>query len=328
MTRHIGADVLASYREGEVGRRKAARIRAHLAGCARCSAVNSDLAAVSSVLAGVQLPPIPDRLATRIQSALAAESASRATQSAVLAAAASKPGAAAADAPQPAEIPGRPDLPERARRSRRPGRPDLTSPLVLRTLAAAGAVVLVAGGSYLLASGSSPSSSEPRTAGNPRPLPAGGVAPGSAEHQGVTFGLPYRRQGTVATTAALTSNVDFERATLGSQVRRQVASTSPKFNSGISPLPAGPDSSASPASTGTSAVLSGVNVPELEACVTLVAAGRDVLLVEVAHYQGDPATIIVRVQSPAAKTLDIVVVGRACSGTNAAVITEVMVPAS
>src|SRR6266571_6732372 len=75
MTRHIGAEALARYREGDLGSRKSARIRAHLAGCPRCTAIDHDLAGVTALLASAPAPAMPDQVTTRIQAALTAEAA-------------------------------------------------------------------------------------------------------------------------------------------------------------------------------------------------------------------------------------------------------------
>src|SRR5260370_3677681 len=77
MTRDIGAETLARFRQGDLSPRRNARIRAHLGGCARCSDLNEDLAGVTTLLAGAQPPPIPEHLAARIQTALATEAARR-----------------------------------------------------------------------------------------------------------------------------------------------------------------------------------------------------------------------------------------------------------
>ena len=77
MTRHADAEALACYRHEDLSRRRASRIRAHLAGCARCRALDEDLAGVTALLADAQPPPMPEHLAARIQTALAAEAARR-----------------------------------------------------------------------------------------------------------------------------------------------------------------------------------------------------------------------------------------------------------
>ena len=86
MTRHIRADKLARYRAGDLGTRQSARVRAHLDGCARCTATADDLAAISTILASVPAPPMPEDVTARIEAALAAEAASRAASPAVPAA--------------------------------------------------------------------------------------------------------------------------------------------------------------------------------------------------------------------------------------------------
>ncbi|MGD0685331.1 MAG: hypothetical protein ABSA03_09455, partial [Streptosporangiaceae bacterium] len=75
MTRHVGAAALARYREGDLRRRRLSRIQAHLAGCARCAALDQDLARVTALLASAPAPAMPPQVTDRIQAALAAESA-------------------------------------------------------------------------------------------------------------------------------------------------------------------------------------------------------------------------------------------------------------
>ena len=78
MIGHPDADTLAACREGLLGRRRSARIRAHLARCSRCASLDRELAAVTTQLASVPAPRIPDELAARLDTVLAAESAARA----------------------------------------------------------------------------------------------------------------------------------------------------------------------------------------------------------------------------------------------------------
>ena len=77
--RHVSAEEIARFGEGDVSRRKAARISSHLAGCSRCARVRDDLAMVPALLARTAAPPMPDHLAARIQTALMTESARRAS---------------------------------------------------------------------------------------------------------------------------------------------------------------------------------------------------------------------------------------------------------
>jgi hypothetical protein len=78
MIGHPDADTLAACREGLLGGRRSARIRAHLARCSRCASLDRELAAVTTQLASAPLPRIPDELAARLDTVLAAESAARA----------------------------------------------------------------------------------------------------------------------------------------------------------------------------------------------------------------------------------------------------------
>ena len=63
-------------RSGRPERRKAARIRHHLATCAQCTELNAQLP-LSRVLSTVDFGPMPDNLSARIETALAVESRQR-----------------------------------------------------------------------------------------------------------------------------------------------------------------------------------------------------------------------------------------------------------
>jgi hypothetical protein len=70
---HLEADVLAEYRAGLITGRRGTKIAAHLAGCDRCTALDDQLAGVSALLASVPAPPMPDIVAQRLDTVLAAE---------------------------------------------------------------------------------------------------------------------------------------------------------------------------------------------------------------------------------------------------------------
>ena len=74
---HPDSDVLAEFGAGLLTGRRAAMIGAHLAGCPRCAATADELAGVSALLAAVPTPAVPDRVAQRLEVALAAEVALR-----------------------------------------------------------------------------------------------------------------------------------------------------------------------------------------------------------------------------------------------------------
>lgn len=74
---HPDSDVLAEYREGLISGRRGARITAHLAACDQCAALGDQLAEVSVLLASAPVPVMPDSVARRLDTVLAAEAAQR-----------------------------------------------------------------------------------------------------------------------------------------------------------------------------------------------------------------------------------------------------------
>jgi hypothetical protein len=70
---HLDTDVLAEFRAGLITGRRGVKITAHLAGCDRCTALDDKLAGVSMLLASVPAPPMPDSVAQRLDTVLAAE---------------------------------------------------------------------------------------------------------------------------------------------------------------------------------------------------------------------------------------------------------------
>ena len=58
--RHPDAEALARYQAGDVDGFRGRRLAAHVADCARCASVTDDLAAVSTLLASVPAPSMPD----------------------------------------------------------------------------------------------------------------------------------------------------------------------------------------------------------------------------------------------------------------------------
>ena len=145
---HLDTDVLAEFRAGLITGRRGTRIAVHLAGCDRCTALDDRLAGVSALLASVPAPAMPDRVAQRLDTVLAAEVARR-------------------------------DYPERAQgdSSRESGTRDRPAAnrgfrlLSLRVLAPV-AVVLLAAGGYGVSRMISP--------GNPPAISSAGSAPASS----------------------------------------------------------------------------------------------------------------------------------------------------
>jgi hypothetical protein len=70
---HLETDVLAEFRAGLITGRRGTKIAAHLADCDRCTALDDQLAGVSTLLASVPAPPMPDSVAQRLDTVLAAE---------------------------------------------------------------------------------------------------------------------------------------------------------------------------------------------------------------------------------------------------------------
>jgi hypothetical protein len=327
---HISVDELASYRAGVVSPSRAARITAHLAGCATCAAVDTQLAGVSALLASVPVPTMPDRLTDQLSAALAAESVRRAAQFTVTAqstvtvqAAESAQATVTTESAVTARIPGRANLPERAvpagrrQRWKRPRLTDWSSPLLLRGLAATGVFVLLAGGGYMLANlAHSPSTA---ISGSPAAAPkhaAAGSNPPSNSNQPPGASSPdvrYKYKDSYLTTKVVESSNDYTKSDLASGIRAQVASAP-----AIVPAPSVPT---------TRSIDSGrIKISQLAGCLSRFAAERQILLVDVARYLGRPATIIVL--QPVRNTFDVIVVGLACAGSDSDVITRLTVPKS
>ena len=120
---HLDTDVLAEFRAGLITGRRGARISAHLAGCDRCAVLDDQLARVSALLASVPAPAMPDSVAQRLDTVLAAEAARR-----------DDPERVHGDGARESAAPGRPAANRRSRLA------------TWRVLVPAAAVVLAAGG--------------------------------------------------------------------------------------------------------------------------------------------------------------------------------------
>lgn len=361
MIRHYNAQTLALFRENELSERKAARVQAHVTKCQLCAGTSASLADVSSALADVQVPAMPEHLADRIMLALASESAARASLSAAGHPAAGQPSAAGQPAagqpsaapgepsqpdgaPAPAHIPGRPDLPERVKGSGRSRRPVFSAPVVLRTLAATAAVAVIAGGGFLLAnSGGNVPGGEAGPASAPRPnvpsnskVPYAGAGTGSGNSEPAAEPIRYDRKGAIATTVAVNSNINYTPRSIAGQIRRIVQShgvnTSISATPGASPTarPSDyglPSSSAAPSPTSHETVFAPLAVvPHLGGCLTTLAAGRKVLLADIARYLGKPAMIVVSQSSATAGFFEVAVVELTCSASSPHVIYRTKIP--
>jgi Putative zinc-finger len=321
MTRHIRADKLASYQAGDLGTRESARVRAHLDGCARCTAAADDLAAVSTFLASVPAPPMPEDVTARIEAALAAEAASRAASPAV----------PAARGPVPA-APGRDGVTRRAAVRNPKILPGgwLRSPVTLRVAAGAAVAVVVLGGGFAairLAGSSGPSATSGSSAAEGSGASAGSGAAG-ATTQGPNAAAPaaapaprltYQAGGRARPFTVLTSSADLGPGNLAQEVGRLIRGerTGPQQGTKASPGPSAQRSALS----GTP----GFAPAKLEACVTRVADGGQVRLVQTGRYQGQQA-VIIAVSPAGGGPVRIWVVGAGCSATSSDVIAQMALP--
>jgi hypothetical protein len=359
--RHVSAEVLALHREGAVNPRKAGRITAHLRVCEICAGVDADVGVITSLLTSTQLPPMPQVYVERVQLAIANEAALRTATSTAAVIVPGTADAVGTDASgvvaagpreggvpgvgagagggarqgigdggdESEHIPGRPELPDRRRsRSRRLRMPNWSSPLLLRGLAAAGAVVIIAGAGALFIRGHTSSGSNGSGGGAAAPARNGprsaqGHSSASGSNAG-SFGLNrpvsmnYRLNGRVVTARALTTGHNYTRRNMKKLVRKDVASTT------ILGKKATPGTYAQLASPG--ALFGGIKVLKLMGCLTRLAAGRSILLADVAEYLGQPATIVVMRSSAGAHELNVAVVRLTCSRASPEIIAQVTIP--
>ena len=175
--------------------------------------------------------------------------------------------------------------------------------------------MLLVGGGILLANQRSvgPSSGQ---AGAPQSRPVKSRAPGAAVGSTAVTRLPYQHGGGHALANVVTTDVNFTKAKLPAGVRKEVAHAA-QFSTPAVTIPA------ATTSPGSREPLEHTTVGQLSSCLSAVAAGRLVLLVDLARYLGQPAAIIVFKQG--ANAFDVIVVGEACSATNQDLITSLVV---
>jgi hypothetical protein len=291
---HFDAEVLAEFRAGLIAGRRGARITAHLAGCDRCTALDDQLAGVSALLAAVPLASVPDSVARRLDTVLAAEAA-RPEQ-------VKTDQAERGDAHHPAH--------PATGRTRRP-RPRLRRSL--RVLAPAAAVVVAAGGyglSQLAGSGgqvtASSGSSADRAAGQ-----AAAPSAASSHANGVKSPVVRGAEGTAPKAHRLTpgnfplvaGTVDFsaDPAILKQQVERELRTPSPT----VAAATAAPVTS------------------QLRECVQHLTHGVGLVRVESGRFGGKPATLVVA-RTGADDTAWIA--GPDCSATSRDVLATTTVP--
>jgi len=263
---HLDAEVLAEFRTGLIAGRRGAAITAHLAGCDRCTALDDQLAGVSALLAAVPLPAVPDSVARRLDTVLAAEAA--------------RPEQVKTDQAErgDADHPAHPAT-DRTRR------PRLSLPrLSLRVLAPVAAVVVAAGGyglSQLAGSGgqvtASSGSSAERAAGQAAAAPSAASSHANSVKSPVVRGaagtVPQAHRLTPGNFPLVAGTVDFsaDPATLKQQVERELRT----------PAPTGAAATARPVTS------------QLRGCVQNLTHGVGLVRVESGRFGGKPATLVV-----------------------------------
>jgi hypothetical protein len=310
--RHASDEELADLEAGVLRRRKAARIHGHVQSCTRCQQVGQDLVSVSTLLASasVTFPAMPDNLSVRVDAALQSEVTQRISA-------------------EPASEAGRRDLPVRQQRNaaqrRSGGRsgaggwstwklPGL-SVQASRLVGAVGAVAVIAGGGYAVSQAVTSSTGGPASSNAPNSAIRGGAALPAVGPR-----VTYRSDGSTHSIRAVQSDTNFTHTRLGAQA---VAAVSGARQQGVVPMhvshpasvPAPTRQTFSQATSGTAGPNAASRTSTLDACVANIAGDRQVLLVELAKYEGKPATIIV-LAANARHSAEVWVAGASCSATD------------
>jgi hypothetical protein len=198
---HPDSEVLAEYREGLISGRRGERITAHLAACDQCADLSDQLAGISILLASAPVPAMPDSVAGRLDTVLAAEAAQRNND-------AERAGAGASH--------------DRAAH-RRPARRGGWRLVTVRVLAPAAAVVALAAlGFGLSRIGGPTNSSAASPAAGSAPAPsaaarAAAPANGAGSHPGERTGL-----GLSPALKVYNSPTSYQRATLRAQIEHEL----------------------------------------------------------------------------------------------------------
>ena len=298
MKGHLDPEVLAEYRAGLVTGRRGRAIDAHFAVCVECTAVDGRLAEVSTLLAAAPVPAVPDAVARRLETALAAASAGSVSST-------ENPIKHERDSVPP---------PRHSRVSKAGWLGGFSSRALTPLTGALAALVVLAGaagagyGLSLLAGGAS-SSSSPTSARAAEPLDgkAGGAAAG-ANSSGAGSAGSAPSNGKMNSSALgpvmiVHSNVNYQPATLydlGGQIHNS-------FNTAV---PLGAAEEAKPAT------------PAQAGCVLLLTGGQHRVEAISARYQGAPVTIVIVRQASGGELA--LVAGSACSATKSDILTRVV----
>lgn len=314
-TGHPDVEALANFRAGLVSGVHGRQIAAHIARCERCGQLSDQLSAVTSALASIPAPSLPDAVERRIGAAIAAEAAARRAASLTAdsmadpSAASLAPASPAAASQVPASpvpaspVPASQVAAERRhtrrwspRRALKSAGPRLRlSPVQM--LVPVAACLLLAGLGYLL--------SVPRAAGMPSAGPT--AAPQSASSPGnssisrgphrdaisptsAAGSMPGSRAAVFLVTASATR---YLKSTLRAQVNSQLARQALAPVTSLAPVITGTPGNQGSA-TGGSSPSNTALVPSsrLVGCVMHLTGGVQPMLVQKATYQAEPVYVI------------------------------------
>jgi hypothetical protein len=292
---HLDPEVLAEFDAGLITGRRGAQISAHLAACEQCTALGEQLAGVSALLMAAPAATMPDRLAGRLNTVLAAEIARR-------------------DGPESARAQGSRDH----ERRRWPAWHRNLRPLALRVLAPVAVIALIVAGALELtpqgstssqASSSAASPTNRSAAGGPAAAQSSSAASGATGATGASRPLAAPLKTTPTANAnrlspaafpVVTSTVDFAPDSFKLQVEAALR------------VPANERQTQTSTTT-------------IRACVkALAGSAASPVLVESARYQGQPATLVV-VRTGSGDTAWVA--GSRCSATDHDVLDRTTVPA-
>jgi hypothetical protein len=255
VTGHPESDVLAEFQAGLVTGRLRASIASHLAACDRCAGLSDQLGEIPALLAAAPALAMPDDVARRLDLVLAAEAAKRDSSERTV-------------DDSPAHPPASPE----------PRRRWDFRLVTQRILVPAAAVVVLAAGGFGLSRVTGSSSSSSAISGSAASGSAAAAAPSARPANGTAAPRSGATRGSPAIKAQLNfpvvnSGTDYLRATLRQQLETELRQHTESA--------AGPHVLAS---------------GSLKECVQRVTQGTipgTLVLVERAHFQGQPAIVIV-----------------------------------
>ena len=190
--------------------------------------------------------------------------------------------------------------------------PDMTPKFALSALAATAAVAVIVFAMVDIVQSGSPQRSNSAAAPSAA-KPASGAA---AATRGPA--LDYHRGVRAASITPVSTGTNFTAGRLTAQV----AAAMTKYGStGATAGPMSPASHAPLAQAGRAATFAKLNLAALQGCVNRIAAGDLVMLVEVARFQGGPATVIVT-EVAAGGPRQVWVVGTGCSASRSDVLRQ------